>query len=241
MTRINQRRTITADMSELPNHIGFIMDGNRRWALARGLPTFEGHRRGYDKMKEVGDWCIARGIRWMTVFAFSTENWNRSKEEVDYLMGLLHRGLTTELGEFDRRGIRLRVIGRRAGLPENVQRAAHEAEAHTAKNDKGTLCLAINYGGRAEIVDAARKVAESGIKPEDITEESFRGFLYAPDAPDPDLIIRTSGEQRTSGFLTYTGAYSELYFTIKHWPDFSEADLEEALSWYNERQRRFGK
>lgn len=206
-----------------------------------GLPTFEGHRRGYDKLKEVADWCLVRGIRQMTVFAFSTENWNRSKEEIDYLMGLLHFALTSELKEFGRRGIKLRIIGRREGLPQNVDSAIPEAEKATAENKNGTLYIAINYGGRAEIVDAFKKAIVDGAKPEDITEESFKKFLYAPEASDPDLIIRTSGEQRTSGFLTYQGAYSELYFSPTNWPAFSEADLDEALDWYKNRERRYGK
>lgn len=192
-------------------------------------------------MKEVVDWCLGRGIREMTMFAFSTENWNRSKEEVDYLMGLLHFALTKELDEFKRRGIRLKIIGRREGLPQNVASAIPEAEKATAENKNGTLYIAINYGGKAEIVDAVKKAIVNGAKPEDITEESFKKFLYAPEAPEPDLIIRTSGEQRTSGFLTYQGAYSELYFTPTHWPAFSEVDLDEALSWYQNRERRYGK
>ena len=230
-----------SDNNQLPNHIAFIMDGNRRWARSRGLPAFEGHRRGYEKMKEVADWCLARGIKNMTVFAFSTENWKRSKEEVDYLMGLLHFALTSELKEFGKRGIRLRIIGRREGLPKNVAAAIPEAEAATADNKNGTLYIAINYGGRAEIVDAARQAISSSIKAENLDEEVFRNFLYAPETSDPDMIIRTSGEQRTSGFLIYTGSYSELYFTDVHWPDFGESDLDAALRWYEERDRRKGK
>ncbi len=227
--------------SNLPKHIAFIMDGNRRWARGRGLPTLEGHRRGYNKLKEVADWCFARGIAEMTAFAFSTENWNRSKEEVDYLMGLLHFALTSELDEFRKRGIKLRIIGRREGLPKNVADAIPEAEQATAENKKGTLYIAINYGGRAEIVDAVKKVIKQKIESEEITEETFRKFLYAPEASDPDIIIRTSGEQRTSGFLTYTGTYSELYFLPKHWPDFEEKDLDAIISWYEGRERRRGK
>lgn len=230
-----------SESNQLPKHVAFIMDGNRRWARGMGLPTLEGHRRGYNKMKEVVDWCLGRGIREMTVFAFSTENWNRSKEEVDYLMGLLHFALTKELDEFKRRGIRLKIIGRREGLPQNVASAIPEAEKATAENKNGTLYIAINYGGRAEIVDAAKKAISSGIKPEELDEEKFRNFLYTPEVADPDLIIRTSGEQRTSGFLTYTGAYSELYFVEKHWPDFGEDDLGAAISWYEGRDRRRGK
>ena len=230
-----------SENNQLPKHIAFIMDGNRRWARSHGLPTLEGHRRGYDKLKDAADWCLARGIREMTVFAFSVENWNRTKEEVDYLMNLLHFALTKELGEFNRRGIKLRIIGRREGLPENVVQAVREAEEETKDNQNGTMYIAINYGGRAEIVDAVKRILNDEAKAEEITEEIFRKFLYAPEASDPDFVIRTSGEQRTSGFLLYEAAYSELYFTLKHWPEFSETDLDLALDWYKNRERRFGK
>lgn len=227
-------------MPSIPRHIGIIMDGNRRWARARGLPTLEGHRRGYDKLKDVGGWCLDRGIQTLTVYAFSTENWDRSKDEIAYLMDLFHRALTKEVEEFNRRGIRLKVIGIRERLPEPVQRAANDAEARTAGNTRGLLQLAINYGGRQEIVDAARAAITRGIKPEELTIETFRTLTYAPDVPDPDLIIRTSGEQRLSGFLTWGSAYSELYFTDVHWPDFGKEHLDAALAWYAGRERRFG-
>lgn len=222
-------------------HIAFIMDGNRRWAKAKGLPTLEGHRRGYDKTKEVGDWCLARGIEHMTLYAFSTENWDRSEEEIAYLMDLFHLALTRELDEYNRRGIRLRIIGRRERLPEKVLRAIDQAEAETKQNSKGTLYLAINYGGRAELIDATKKMIAAGVDPETITEEGIRQYLYAPEAPYPDLIVRTSGEQRLSGFLSWQGAYSELFFSPVTWPDFSETHLGEALDWFANRQRRFGK
>ncbi len=217
------------------------MDGNRRWARGRGLLTFEGHRRGYEKMKDVADWCLARNIKIMTFFAFSTENWKRSKKEVGYLMGLLHRALSADLAEFQKRGLKLRIIGRREGLPKKLAAAIRKAEEVTAENKNGTLFIAINYGGRAEIVDAAKKAIASGVKPEELNEDIFHDFLYAPEAPDPDIIVRTSGEQRISGFLIYSGAYSELYFTECHWPDFSEKDLEKIIDWYGSRERRLGK
>lgn len=223
-----------------PRHIGFIMDGNRRWARGRGLPTFEGHWRGYEKIKEVGDWCLKRGIKHVTVFAFSTENWKRSKEEVDYLMQLMHRALTNELHEFDRRGIKLKIIGRRDDLPSNVREAATLAEEHTANNNEGILYIALNYGGRAEIVDAIKTMLTAKVEPSKIDESLVRHFLYAPEAPDLDLIIRTSGEQRLSGFMLWHSVYSELYFITKHWPEFSEENLDLALAWYKDRQRRFG-
>lgn len=222
------------------SHIGFIMDGNRRWARARGLPTLEGHRRGYDKLKDVGGWCIDRGIRQMTVYAFSTENWNRSKEEVAYLMELLEQGLRNEVESFLERGIRLRVIGRRHGLPSGVLDAIDHAERQTLACEKGTLYVAINYGGRPEIIDAVNAAREHIPPNAPLTEDDLSKHLYAPEVASVDLIIRTSGEQRTSGFLLWQAAYSELYFTAVHWPDFSEADLDGALSWYTDRDRRFG-
>lgn len=217
------------------------MDGNRRWAKDRGLPTFEGHRRGYDKLKEVGEWCLNRGVKVLTLFAFSVENWDRSKEEVAYLMDLFHRALTKEADEFVRRNIQLRVIGRRDGLPDNVREAAKTIEERTKNGSRGLVQLAVNYGGHAEIVDAARAIARAGIPADKITEELFAANLYAPDVPPADLIIRTSGEQRLSGFLTWQSVYSELYFLEKHWPDFSEHDLDAALAWFSLRRRRFGK
>jgi undecaprenyl diphosphate synthase len=228
-------------MENIPKHIGIIMDGNRRWARERGLPTFEGHRRGYDKVKEVGNWCLARGIKILTVFVFSTENWKRSKEEIEYLMNLLHFGLTKELKEFDKRGLRLKIIGRREGLPEKVAVAVDEAEKHTASNTAGLLHIAINYGGRLEIVDAVKKIAAQGVPPGKIDEQTIEQNLYTAGIPNPDLIIRTSGEQRLSGFLLWQSAYSELYFCKNYWPAFGEKDLDEALDWYARGERRFGK
>ncbi len=222
-------------------HLGIILDGNRTWARARGLPTFEGHRRGYDRLKVFGDWCIARGIPVVTAFAFSTENWNRAPDEVAYLMELLELALSREVGEFDKRGVRLKVIGRREGLPEAIIRAADAAEERTKNNTKITLQLAINYGGHAEIVDAAKKAMAAGASPESLTEESFRSYLYAPETPDPDLIIRTAGHSRISGFLLWGAAYSEFHFTPTLWPDFSEKDLDAALEDYARRTRKFGK
>lgn len=216
------------------------MDGNRRWARQRGLPTLEGHRRGYEKLKQVGQWCLDRGIKFLTVYAFSTENWKRSKREVGYLMRLFKRALTKEVEEFDRKGIQLRVIGRHEGLAADLKQAIRRATARTKGNTTGVLNLAINYGGHYEILDAVRQLLERRFPLRRLNPQSFRRFLYAPDEPDPDLIIRTSGEQRLSGFLTWQCAYSELYFTKKHWPEFSERDLDAALADYARRQRRFG-
>ena len=221
-------------------HIAFIMDGNRRWAKQRGLPTLEGHRRGYNKMKEVGQWCIDRGIEYMTVYAFSTENWKRSKKEVDYLMKLLEEALTKELPEFNKRGIRLKIIGSRKGLSDKLIKAIENAEKETANNKKGTLNVAMNYGGRLEIVEAVQEIVRQKKSPEAITEELISKNIYGAGQPDPDIIVRTSGENRLSGFLTWQSVYSELFFIKHHWPAFTEKDLDKIIDEYNNRNRRFG-
>ncbi len=221
-------------------HLGIIMDGNRRWAKEHGLPSFEGHRRGYANLKKVGDWCISRGIEVLTVFAFSTENWQRSKQEVSYLMRLFEMALSRDLDDLHRKNIRIAVIGRVTDLPKRLQKHIAAAVEKTKHNTRGTVQLALNYGGRAEIVDAVKKVVRTARSASKITEESISRAMYTAEQPDPDLIIRTSGEQRTSGFLAWQGAYSELYFTKKYWPEFTEADLDQALNEYSRRQRRFG-
>lgn len=223
----------------LPRHIGIIMDGNRRWARAHGLPTFEGHRRGYEKMKQVGRWALDRGIQYLTVYAFSTENWKRSKAEVNYLMDLLLYAFTHDLQEYHRLGIRLRFLGRIEELAPRLRTALRQAEQLTKKNRRATFCVAINYGGQPEILDAVQRIVKQRIPPRRLTSSSFRKYLYAPQVPD--LVLRTSGEQRLSGFLTWQSAYSELLFVKKHWPAFTERDLDAALKEYARRQRRYGK
>lgn len=222
-------------------HLAIIMDGNRRWATERSLPTFEGHRVGYDRVKKVAEWCLERNISVLSVFAFSTENWNRTEEEVGYLMDLLEGALTKDLGFFKERSLRLRILGRRERLRPSILRAIDSAERETAQNNKATLCICLNYGGRPEIVDACRKIVTDGLRPEDVTEEAITARMYWPDMPPPDLVIRTSGEERLSGFLTWESAYSEIYWSKKHWPVFDEEELDRALEAYATRQRRFGK
>ncbi len=223
------------------NHLAIILDGNRRWAKENGLPSLEGHRRGYDNVKAIGLAALDRGIAHFTVFAFSTENWKRSAEEVGYLMDLLHHALTAELDFYMRNDIRLRVIGRREGLSEKLVAAIADAEARTANNARGQLNICINYGGRAEIVDAMKRLLAEGAKPEEITEELVASKVWMAGIPDPDLIIRTSGEQRLSGFLTWSGVYSELLFLDVHWPAFGEEQLDAAIAEFDRRERRFGK
>lgn len=222
-------------------HIAIIPDGNRRWAKEHGLPALEGHRRGYDKVKDIGTWCVARGIPFLTVWGFSTENWKRSEEEVAYLMNLIYLALTKEIGFYNEKGISVKVIGLRDRFPEKILRAITEAETRTAANTKGQLNLCINYGGHAEIVEATKRLITEGRMPEEITEESFGAATWFSGIPEPDLIIRTSGEERLSGFLSWSGAYSELLFIDQHFPDFDEETLDAAIAEFDRRERRFGK
>ena len=222
------------------SHLAIIMDGNRRWAKEQGLPALEGHRRGYDRMKQVGDWCIDRGIKILTVFAFSTENWNRTEEEVGYLMDLLEHAVSADLPHYISRGIRLRILGRRDRLRPSILSAIDKAEKDTANGTTATFCICLNYGGKPEIVDACRALIESGVKAEDVTEELLQSKMYWPEMPSPDLVVRTSGEQRLSGFLTWETAYSEIYWSQVHWPAFDEVELDRALEDFSARQRRFG-
>jgi len=220
-------------------HLGIIMDGNRRWAKARRLLSFEGHRAGYNKIEEVLNWCNDAGIKILTLFVFSTENWKRSKEEVDFLMKILYRAFTKDVKKLHQHNVCVRVIGRKEGMPEKVKKAMLEAEALTKNNAASVLNLAINYGGRSELIDAFNKIAKN--PSQKITEDLISKNTYTAGLPDPDLIIRTSGEYRLSGFLTWQSAYSELHFTKHHWPEFSKKDFDGALADFADRQRRFGK
>lgn len=221
-------------------HLAIIPDGNRRWARTHGLPTLEGHRRGYDKFKEVGEWCLTRGIEYISFWGFSTENWKRTEEEVSYLMDLILRAVTSDGDFYKKNNIRLRVIGRRDELPKAVVEAAAELERATANNTRGTVNLCVNYGGHAEILDAVKRLIADGRKPEEITDELFSQTVWLAASPPPDLIVRTSGEKRLSGFMSWSGAYSELAFIDKHWPDFEEADLDALIADFEKRNRRFG-
>lgn len=221
-------------------HLACIMDGNRRWARDRGLPAVEGHRAGYETMKKVGEWCLERGIETLTVFAFSTENWKRSETEVGFLMSLLEFALDKELDYFVSRKIRLRILGRREGFSKKILELIDRAQDATKDFDRMTFAICLNYGGRTEIVDAVKTIVSEGIPVDAIDEQTIAKRLYWPNMPDPDLVIRTSGEQRLSGFLTWETVYSELYWIEKFWPALEEADIDAALEEYKKRQRRYG-
>jgi len=214
------------------------MDGNRRWATTRRLPSFEGYRAGYKKIEDVLRWCRDAGIKILTLYAFSTENWQRSKKEVDFLMKLFYLALTKDIKKLHKNKVCVRVIGREEGLSKKLQQAIKKAEALTKNNTAAILNLAINYGGRLELVDAFNKILKN--PPKEITEDLISQNIYTADLPDPDLIIRTSGERRLSEFLTWQSAYSEFYFIKRHWPEFSKEDFDDALNDFANRQRRFG-
>ncbi|NCN99631.1 di-trans,poly-cis-decaprenylcistransferase [Candidatus Falkowbacteria bacterium] len=226
-------------MNQTIKHLGIIMDGNRRWAKSQGLPSFEGHRAGYKKVGELLEWCREAKIETLTLFAFSTENWQRAKDEVDFLMGLFYQVFNHDIKKLHENKVRVRLIGRKETLPDNLAKAIKAAEELTQDNIGYNLNLAINYGGRAELLDAFKKILKN--PPEEITEETITNNLYTAGQSDPDLIIRTSGEQRLSGFLTWQSAYSELLFIQHHWPEFSQQDFNDALTNFANRHRRFGK
>ena len=224
----------------IPQHIGFVVDGNRRWAKKHGLPTYEGHLAGYNSLKDVLIESLNRGVKYASAYVFSTENWKRTAEEVNNLMGLLLRVLESDLPIFVENRIRLRVIGTREGLPKAVIKAIDRAEATTAELDGGELLLCLNYGGHLEIADACKKIIESGVAADEVTPELIAKNLYAPEVPPCDLIVRTSGEQRLSNFMLWRAAYSELMFIDKNWPDMTKDDVSVILEEYQRRNRRFG-
>ena len=229
---------------EPPRHVAIIMDGNGRWAAERGLPRSEGHRRGVDALRRTVRAVGEMGIRILTIFSFSAENWSRPLAEIRELMGLLRRFIRHDLADLHRNGVRVRVIGERRNLDVEILRLLEEAEKLTRDNDKLILIVAFNYGARQEIARAAQRmlaaVVGGNLKASDISADTLAGYLDAPDLPDPDLIIRTSGEQRLSNFLLWQSAYSELVFVPTYWPDFDRVTLENAISEYHRRERRFG-
>ncbi len=226
---------------KIPTHVAIIMDGNGRWARARGLPRHAGHRAGVDNLRRVIEACTEFGVKYLTVYAFSTENWRRPPAEVRSLMNILEDVIDRELQELHRNGVQLRHLGRLEGLRPMLQRKVRHAIELTKDNQRLVLNIAWNYGGRDEIVHAIRRMLEDGVRPEDVDETLVSSYLYTAGCPDPDLIIRTSGEMRVSNFLIWQGAYAEFYVTPTYWPDFGREELLEALYDYARRERRFGR
>jgi undecaprenyl diphosphate synthase len=228
------------DESVVPEHIGFIVDGNRRWAKKHGLPTYEGHLAGYNAIQDIAKATFSAGVKYVSVYVFSTENWKRSEEEVSKLMGLVLKLLSSDLAIFEKNNIKLKILGSRVGVNDRIIKAIDEAEARTANNTDGTLCVCFNYGGHLEVVDAVKKIVQSGVDPEEVNEDLISRNIYAPDVPPVDLIVRTSGEQRLSNFMLWRAAYSEMLFLDKPWPDMTKEDVAYILDEYTKRSRRFG-
>jgi undecaprenyl diphosphate synthase len=232
------------DSFEVPRHVAIIMDGNGRWAAARGLPRVEGHRRGVEALRRTVRAAADLGISVLTIFSFSSENWSRPQSEIGDLMALLRRFIRKDLAELHESNVRVRIIGEREGLERDICLLLQEAEDLTRGNDGLTLVVAFNYGARQEIARAARRlaieVAEGRLSADEVSPERLGSYLHAPDIPDPEVIIRTSGEQRLSNFLLWQAAYSELVFVPINWPDFDRAALEGAIAEYRRRERRFG-
>ena len=225
--------------SIVPIHLGIIPDGNRRWAKMHGKMTVSGHRKGLDVAKAMCYASFQRGVKVLSMYSFSTENWNRAQEEVGYLMELFYSLVTDELAELDRNNVRLCFLGSEDRVSDKLLKAIKAAELKTRDNDGGILALCLNYGGEQEIADAATKLIAGGHQGP-VTPSDLAAHMYAPDIPPVDLIIRTSGEHRTSGFMLWRAAYAEFFFTNKHWPDFTSDDLDAAFTDYAARQRRFG-
>lgn len=225
---------------QTPVHIGYIVDGNRRWAKKHGLPTYEGHLAGYNALKDVALETLNQGVRYMSAYIFSTENWKRSSDEVQRLMGLTLRLVKADLPLFHQHNVRMRFIGSRENVDPKLVKAIEHAEAETAANTGGDLILCFNYGGQLEITDAVKKIVQSGISAEYITEDVVAEHLYAPDVPPVDLVVRTSGEERLSNFMLWRAAYSEFMFLQKPWPEMTKDDVRIIMKEYAKRQRRFG-
>jgi undecaprenyl diphosphate synthase len=226
-----------------PKSIGIIMDGNRRWAKEQGMSSLEGHKAGYEKIKEVMRWCRDSGVEELTIYAFSSENWERDEKEVSYLLELFRVAFSSWIQDIQKEEVKIRFIGERSRLPEDIQKHIQTFEEKTKDYTKGTLVIALSYGGRAEILAAVNSLLHKQINTNTrvVTEEEFRNEMWSAGLQDPDLIIRTGGDQRLSNFLTWQSAYSELYFTDTKWPAFSKEEFEKILSEFSSRERRFGK
>lgn len=227
-------------LARVPEHVGIIMDGNGRWARQRGLPRIAGHRKGTENLRRVLRAAVEFGIKILTIYAFSTENWGRPEEEVQGLLAILRHMIDREVPELHKEGVRLRHLGRLERIPPKLEQKILDAIELTKDNDRLTLNVAFNYGGRAEIVDAIRDIIAEGVTPEDVDGTVVSEHLYTAGQPDPDLIIRTSGEMRLSNFLIWQAAYAEFYITPTLWPDFDKGELYSALEDFNQRERRFG-
>ncbi len=228
-------------LTKIPAHVAIIMDGNGRWAQKRGLPRKEGHRAGVENMRRVLEAAVELGVPVLTVYAFSTENWARPEDEVHGLLGILEETIRREVPELHKNGVKLRHLGRLDGISEQMRQAVHAAIELTKNNDRIVLNVAFNYGGRAEILDAIRKLISEQVPPDKVDEALFASYLYTAGLPDPDLIVRTAGEMRLSNFLIWQAAYAEYYSTPTFWPDFDKQELYNALLAFSQRQRRFGK
>jgi len=228
-------------INKIPNHLGIIIDGNRRWAKKKGLSSFQGHKKGLDNVEKIMDYCVKKGVKILTLYVFSVENWNRSKKEINYLMRLFVNNLTKKnIKKFNDKGIRFQTIGQKEKLSKLLQKKIKETEKATKNNKKSILNLAISYGGRPEIIQAIKNIIKKKIPINKINEEIINQNLWTVGLAYPDFIIRTGGEIRLSNFLTWQSAYSELYFTKKYWPEFTEKDLNKAFREYSRRKRRFG-
>jgi undecaprenyl diphosphate synthase len=241
---LNSAQKLAADLPRVPSHVAIIMDGNGRWATARGLPRVAGHRAGVQAVRRTIEAAITYGVSWLTLYAFSSENWRRPAAEVSDLTGLLRRFIKSELAELGREGVRLRFIGERSRFDQDIQSELARAEVATAGNTRLNLVVAMSYGARGEIVDAVKAAiaaaAAGTLDADTLTEAGFARLLSTRDIPDPDLILRTSGEQRLSNFLLWQSAYAELIFNDVLWPDFSAEHFEAAIAEYGRRERRFG-
>jgi len=225
----------------VPNHVAIIMDGNGRWARARGLPRLAGHKAGTKNLRRIIEACVEFGIKYLTIYAFSTENWNRPEDEVQGLMNIFDDVFERELAELHRQGARLRHIGRMEGVRESMQEKIRRGENYTKNNDRLILNVAFNYGGRDEIVHAIQEMLRQGVKPEEVTDELVSEYMFTSGTPDPDLVIRTSGEMRISNFLLWQAAYAEWIFPEVYWPDFGRKELLDAICDYSQRERRYGR
>jgi len=238
-----ETQTLTRPLQPLatvPRHVAIIMDGNGRWAARRGLPRLAGHRAGTENIRRIIEGCVELGVQILTLYAFSTENWQRPNDEVSGLMEILGQVIDRETEDLHANGVRLRHIGRLDGLPPHLQERVRYAAELTRHNTRLTVNVAVNYGGRAEIVEAARRLIREGVDPDQLDEELFGSYLYTGGLPDPDVIIRTAGEMRLSNFLLWQAAYAEYWCAPIYWPDFTKEDLMQALGEFSRRERRFG-